>query len=179
MFKAIILYWTCLILLSQLVHFHVLCSVLPSMPCSTLLEENFVDCGRMRSTFSGQKRSSKMKTRVTRKLASSKIGTMITSCSYTRISANRNRRKETSGLKIQKHSGRVCTVCAGMFVHLPMKRNTSGIKWLNQAHGQNLQPVSLLIKTYHRLYLLVCKGSLSLKTSCQKKIWLKNDAQII
>lgn len=57
------------------------------MPCSTLLLDDLEALGRMRSTFSGQKRSSRMKTRVTRKLASSRMGTTMTSCSYTRISA--------------------------------------------------------------------------------------------
>lgn len=66
---------------------------LPSIPCSILLEANFEAPGRMPSTFSGQKRSRKMRTIVTRKMASSKNGTMITSCSYTRISAKQGTRK--------------------------------------------------------------------------------------
>lgn len=57
------------------------------MPCSVLLAADLDAGGRRRSTLSGQKRSSRMKTRVTRKLASSRMGTTITSCSYTRISA--------------------------------------------------------------------------------------------
>lgn len=98
------------------------------MPCSTLLLADFEACGRIRSTFSGQKRSRRTKTRVTRKLASSRVGTMITSCSYTRISANRNRHGPLNHSASLRHTDR--HVCLSWHAVCSSQVNTEqGVWW--------------------------------------------------
>lgn len=71
-------------------------TLLPSMPCSILLVVTLEAFGRMRLTLSGQNRKRKMKTIVTKKQASSRVGTMMTSCSYTRISGRQWQQAQSS-----------------------------------------------------------------------------------
>lgn len=68
-----------------------ICRHWPSMPCKFLLVlVARLDLGCRRSTFSGQNFSSSRNTSVTKKLIKNNTGTIITSCSYTRISEGAN-----------------------------------------------------------------------------------------
>lgn len=94
---------------------------LPSIPCSILLVVTLEACGRMRSTLSGQNRRRKMKTIVTKKEASSRVGTMMTSCSYTRISGRRRQQAQSSLTRLA--CSQSALVCQRLL--LTIKRTTS------------------------------------------------------
>ena len=138
------------------------------MPCSILLEVCFEACGRIRSTLSGQKCSSKMKTSVTRKLASRRVGTTITSCSYTRISANRSDTWGHSSLTATQRYRDLEDLFVQYVLECLLCKN-----WMKLLHHcavwKRYEEDKTSWKTYRRWCLHGCSGSLLLimKTSCQ------------